>query len=99
MPELNQIYAPFTYSTVEALKDWMIRANVYGFVSRSQGLAIVQKLTPMLPVVASLTVRTNKSMIYMQANDTFFRISQRGEVIDKPWNPNPRRPARNPWAD
>ena len=99
MPLLETIYQPFTYRTPSDLKDWMIRANAYGFVTKSQGKAIMEYLTPMLPVTASLTVRTPKSTIYMEANNTLFRVNQRGQIVRKPWNPNPRRPARNPWAD
>jgi len=38
-------------------------------------------------------------VIYMEANNTLFRVGHRGDVIDKPWNPNPRKASRNPWAD
>jgi hypothetical protein len=99
MPQLETIYPSFTYRTSADLKDWIIRANAYGYVTKSQGKAILQKLTPMLPVTASLTVRSNKGVIYMEANNTLFRVGQRGNVIDKPWNPNPRKASRNPWAD
>lgn len=99
MPNLKLEYEPTLYETPEQLTDWMIRANAWGVVTKNQGKAIVQKLTPMLPVTASLSVRTPKSMIYIQAGDIFFRIGQRGQVIDRPWNPNPRRAPRNPWAD
>ena len=99
MPNLRMEYEPKLYETVDQLTDWMLRANAWQIVTKSQGKAIIQKLTPMLPVTASLSVRTNKSTIYMHAGDTFFRVNQRGQVIDRPWNPNPRRAPRNPWAD
>jgi hypothetical protein len=99
MPQLETIYAPALYRTPEDLRDWMIRARAYGFVTLSQGKALVGKLTPMLPVTASLALRTPKSMIYVTANGAQLRINQRAQVDDKGWNPNPRKPARNPWAD
>ena len=99
MPILRIEYEPALYETVDQLTDWMIRANAWGVVTKNQGKAVVQKLTPMLPVTASLSVRTKKSMLYIHAGGTFFRIGQRGQVIDRPWNPNPRRAPRNPWAD
>ena len=99
MPHLETIYEPITYRTPADLKDWMIRANAYGHVTRTQGKAILQKLLPMLPVTASLTVRTNKGMIYMEADNKLFRVDRLGAVINKPWNPNPRKASRNPWAD
>jgi hypothetical protein len=99
MPQLETVYDLKCYHTQEELKDWMVRANAYGFVTRNQGKAILQKLTPMLPVDASMTVRTNKSTIYMLANESRFRVNQRAQIDDRPWNPNPRRAPRNPWAD
>ena len=99
MPQLETIYGLHRYHTHDELKDWMVRANAYGFITRNQGKAILQKLTPMLPVDASMTIRTRKSTIYMEANLTLFRVNQRAQIINKPWNPNPRRPPRNPWAD
>jgi hypothetical protein len=99
MPNLETIYADYRYPDVAALKDWMIRANAYGFVTKRQGVAIVDALTPMLPVTAMLQVRTSKGVIYITANGRQLRISRRGDVDYKPWNTNPRRPARNPWAN
>ena len=99
MPYLETIYAPSTYYTPAELKDWMLRANVYGHVTRTQGKAILQKLLPLLPVTASLTVRTNKGMIYMEADNKLFRVDRLGAVINKPWNPNPRKPSRKAWVD
>ena len=99
MPTLETVYADFRYADVAALKDWMVRANAFGYVTKSQGQAIVQKLTPMLPVTARLELRSYKGIIYVTANNQQFRVSQRGKVIDRGWNPNPRKPARNPWAD
>jgi len=99
MPKLETIYELKRYETVDDLKAWMIKANAYGFITKNQGLAILQKLTPMLPVDASLTVRTSKSTVYMLANGTRFRVTQRAQIDDRPWNPNPRQAPRNPWAD
>ena len=99
MPYLETIYEPSTYYTPAELKDWMLRANVYGHVTRTQGKAILQKLLPMLPVTASLTVRTNKGMIYMEADNKLFRVDRLGAVINKPLNPNPRKPSRKAWVD
>lgn len=99
MAQLETVYEMKRYETREQLEDWVFRANAYGFITKSQGKALLQKLTPMLPVDASLTLRTSKTVIYMQANGTLFRVNQRAQIEDKPWNPNPRRPARNPWAD
>jgi len=99
MPKLEIVYEPKLYQTRNELEDWMFRANAYGFITKNQGKAILQKLTPMLPVDASLTVRTNKSTIYMLANGTRFRVTQRAQIDDRPWNPNPRQAPRNPWAD
>ena len=99
MPKLETVYPLELYETVAQLKDWMIRANAYGFVTKNQGKAIVQKLTPMLPVNVSLTSRTNKGIIYLDADGYLFRVNQRAQVVDKPWNPKPRQPAKNPWAD
>ena len=99
MPKLLTVYDPDTYETVGQLTDWMIRANAYGYVTKNQGKAIVQKLTPMLPITVSVALRTHKSVIYVTAGATMFRVNQRGRIIDKPWNPNPRQPPRNPWAD
>ena len=99
MPQLETIYPPCMYRTPADLKDWMIRANAYGYATRTQGKAIMQKLLPMLPVTASLTVRTSKGMIYMEANATLFSVDRLGKIVNKPWNPNPRKASRNPWAD
>lgn len=99
MPHLETICAPSTYYTPAELKDWMLRANVYGHVTRTQGKAILQKLLPMLPVTASLTVRTNKGMIYVEADNKLFRVDRLGAIINKPWNPNPRKPSRKAWVD
>ena len=99
MPDLETIYADYHYPDVPALKDWMVRAHAYGFVTVRQAKAIVEELTPMLPVTAKLQLRTNKGVIYVTANEKQLRFSRRGEVDYKPWNTNPRRPARNPWAD
>ena len=99
MPKLETIYEPKIYTTPQELTDWMIKANAYGFVTRNQGKAIVQKLTPMLPITAALAIRSYKGVIYMTAGETRFRVSQRGAIIDKPWNPNPRGTPRNPWLD
>lgn len=99
MPQIAVIYPLATYRTVNDLKDWMIRANAYGNVTRNQGKAIVEKLTPLLPVDAELSFRTAKKVIYMRANGTRFSLSPRGVINPKPWNPNPRQPAPNPWLD
>jgi len=99
MPQIETIYTSSVYRTREDLRDWMVRARAYGYVTLSQGKALVEKLTPMLPVTASLALRTPKSMIYVTANRIQLRINQRAQVDNKGWNPNPRKPARNPWAD
>jgi len=93
------IYPLATYRTAEELKDWMIRANAYGNVTRNQGKAIVEKLTPLLPVDAELSLRTPKKVIYVLANGTRFSLSPLGVVNPKPWNPYPRQAPRNPWLD
>ena len=99
MSNIETIYADYGYVDAAALADWMIRANVYGYVTKSQARTIVQELTPMLPVTAKLELRTRKGIIYVTANGRQFRVGQRGQVINKGWNPNPRKPAKNPWAD
>lgn len=96
MPALETIYETATYETEQQLLDWMIKANAYGFVTRTQGKSIVQELTPMLPVDVSLAVRTPKSTIYITADGKQFRVGQRGQVEHRGWNPNPRRYV-NPW--
>ena len=99
MAKLETIYELKRYETRDELEDWMFRANAYGFITKNQGKAILQKLTPLLPVDASLALRTSKTIVYMLANGERFRVTQRAQIDDKPWNPNPRRPARNPWMD
>jgi len=99
MPNLETIYAPFTLADTAALTDWMIRAHAYGYVTRNQAKAIVAAVTPALPAVVQLALRTRKGVIYVTANGRQFRIGQRGQLIDKGWNPAPRKPPRNPWAD
>ena len=99
MAKLEEIYPLTRYETVDDLKTWMAKANAYGFVSRTQAKAILQKLTLLLPVEASLTIRTYKQTIYMLANGARFRVTPRAQIDDTPWNPNPRRQLPNPWLD
>lgn len=99
MPELDTVSDIAIYNTVDDLKAWMIKARAYGWVTLNQGKAIVQHLTPMLPTPAKLQLRTPKSILYVTAGTMRFRVNQRAQIISAPWNPNPRKKAKNPWAD
>ena len=99
MPQIETIYAPTLYRTVEDLCDWMIRARAYGYVTLNQGRTVVRELAPMLPVTASLALRTPKTTLYLTANGTQIRVNQRAHADYEGWNLNPRRPARNSWID
>lgn len=99
MPELTTVSDTAHYATVDDLKAWMIKARAYGWVTLNQGKAIVRHLTPMLPTSAKLQLRTPKSILYVTAGATRFRVNHRSQIVTTPWNPNPRKPAKNPWAD
>ena len=99
MPQLQEIYPATTYSTETELRDLAVKARAYGFISLNQGKALVRELTPMLPVTVTLTQRTYKGALYVTANGQRFSITCRAAIQYKAWNPNPRKPAKNPWAD
>ena len=90
--EIDDATEPVLCHQLDGLKAWK-------HVTQSQRDAIVQNLLPMLPTDVKIEMRSPLSIVYVTAGAARFRIARQGKLNPKPWNPNPRRPARNPWAD
>ena len=98
MPKL-QTLMQIADATEDVLRDQLDGLRAWRNLTQSQCDAIVQNLLPLLPIDVTLEMRSPLSIAYVTAGATKFRIERQGKLNPKPWNPNPRRPARNPWAD
>ncbi len=86
-------------ATENVLSHQLDGLRAWRHITQSQADAIVQNLLPLLPIDVKLEMRSPLSIAYVTAGTTRFRIERQGKLNPKPWNPNPRRQARNPWAD
>ncbi len=86
-------------ATEDVLRFQLEGLRAWRHLTQSQCDAVMQKLLPALPIDVKIEMRSPLSIVYVTAGATKFRIARQGKLNPKPWNPNPRRPARNPWAD
>jgi hypothetical protein len=86
-------------ATADVLGHQLDGLRAWRHVTQSQADAILQNLSPLLPTDVRVEMRSPLSIIYVTAGATRFRVARQGKLNLKPWNPSPRRPARNPWAD
>lgn len=98
MPKLRALIE-IADATENVLRLQLDGLRVWRNLTQSQCDAIVQNLLPLLPIDVKLEMRSPLSIAYVTAGTTRFRIERQGKLNPKPWNPNPRRPAGNPWAD
>jgi hypothetical protein len=93
-----------TLLEIDAATEPLLRHELAGLhswrnLTQSQCDAVMQNLLPLLPIDVKLEMRSPLSIAYVTAGATRFRIARQGLLNPKPWNLNPRRPARNPWQD
>lgn len=86
-------------ATLDVVTQQLDRLRAWRHVTQSQADAILQNLSPLLPCDVTIAMRSPLSIVYVTAGAARFRIARMGHMNPKPWNPNPRKPARNPWAD
>ena len=98
MPTLTPL-ADISDATADVLRHQLGGLRAWRHLTQSQADAILQNLLPLLPCDVKVEMRSPLSIVYVTAGATRFRIARQGRMNPKPWNPNPRRPARNPWAD
>ncbi len=85
-------------ATEDVLRFQLDGLRAWRNLTQSQCDAIVQNLLPLLPIDVRLEMRSPLSIAYVVAGATRFRIARQGKLNPKPWNLNPRRAPRNPWA-
>ena len=98
MPALTPL-ADISDATTDVIRHQLDGLRAWRHITQSQADAILQNLSPLLPCDVKIEMRSPLSIVYVTAGATRFRIARQGRLNPKPWNPNPRRPARNPWAD
>ena len=98
MPTLTPL-ADISDATLDVVTQQLDGLRAWHHVTQSQADAILQNLSPLLPCDVMIAMRSPRSIVYVTAGATRFRIARQGHLNPKPWNPNPRKPARNPWAD
>lgn len=98
MPDLRTLLE-IDAATEPLLRHQLAGVHAWRNLTQSQCDAIMQNLLPLLPTDVKLEMRSPLSIAYVTAGATRFRIARQGTLNPKPWNPNPRRPARNPWGD
>lgn len=86
-------------ATLDVVTQQLDRLRAWRHVTQSQADAIRQNLLPLLPCDVIIAMRSPLSIVYVTAGAARFRIARMGHMNPKPWNPNPRKPARNPWTD
>jgi len=86
-------------ATEDVLRFQLDGLRAWRNLTQSQCDATMQNLLPLLPTDVTVEMRSPLSIVYVTAGATRFRIERQGKLNPKPWNPNPRKPARNPWAD
>jgi hypothetical protein len=86
-------------ATEDVLLHQLDGLHAWRHITQSQADAILQNLLPMLPIDVKVEMRSPLSIVYVTAGASRFRIARQGKLNPRPWNPNPRRHARNPWAD
>lgn len=86
-------------ATADVLGQQLDGLRAWRHITQSQSDAILQNLLPLLPIDVKVEMRSPLSIVYVTAGAVRFRVARAGKLNPKPWNPNPRRPARNPWAD
>ena len=86
-------------ATPAALRHQLDGLRAWRNITQSQSAAILQNLLPLLPIDVKIEMRSPLSIVYVTAGAIRFRIERMGKLNSKPWNLNPRQPARNPWAD
>jgi hypothetical protein len=98
MPKLR-ILIQIADATEDVLRNQLDGLHAWRNLTQSQCDAVMQNLLPLLPIDVKLEMRSPLSIAYVTAGATRFRIERQGKLNPKPWNPNPRQPAKNPWAD
>ena len=96
MPEITALI-DISDATPNILQQELDKQRAWRHITQSQANAIMQNLLPMLPCDVTVAARSPRSIIYVTAGDTRFRIERMGKLNPKPWNPNPRRYV-NPWT-
>ena len=86
-------------ATEDVLRFQLDGLRAWRNLTQSQCDATMQNLLPLLPTDVTVEMRSPLSIVYVTAGATRFRIERQGKLNPKPWNLNPRQPARNPWAD
>ena len=86
-------------ATVDVLRHQLDGLRAWRHITQSQADAILQNLLPLLPCDVTIAMRSPLSIVYVTAGAARFRIARQGRLNPKHWNPNPRKPPQNPWAD
>ena len=98
MPTIGPL-ADISEATLDVVTQQLDGLRAWHHVTQSQADAILRNLLPLLPCDVTIAMRSPRSIVYVTAGAARFRIARQGHLNPKPWNPNPRKPARNPWAD
>ena len=98
MPTLTPI-ADISDANPAAVAHALTGLRAWHHVTQSQADAILRNLLPLLPCDVTIAMRSPRSIVYVTAGAARFRIARMGHLNPKPWNPNPRKPPQNPWAD
>jgi hypothetical protein len=98
MPLIKPL-ADISDATMDIVTQQLDGLHAWRHITQSQAEAIMQNLSPLLPCDVAIAMRSPLSIVYVTAGATRFRIARMGRLNPKPWNPNPRQQARNPWLD